>query len=218
MTLPRRQFVSLLLIYCFVVAANPGVSARNPSRIVQQNTSDEDEGLRFRLSEGTDQPEVRPTTNLAPSTSLSNAETEAVLKRLPPIKSETGDETDFALRQQSLPPPRTGITVMQPFPAANEVVVPPKSPTVGPLEVIRYSPEGDVPIAPSLSITFSQPMIAVTSQEEAAKYVPVKLAPEPPGKWRWIGTQTLLFEPDVRFPMATQYSVTVPTGTKSASG
>ncbi len=217
MTLPRRQFVSLLLIYCFVIASTPGVSARNASTIVQQNTADEDEGLRFRLSEGTDQPEVLPTTNLAPSTSLSNAETEAVLKRLPPIKSETGDETDFAWREQSLPPPRTGVTVMQPFPAANEVV-PPKSSTVGPLEVIRYSPEGDMPVAPSLSITFSQPMIAITSQEEAAKYVPVKLAPEPPGKWRWIGTQTLLFEPDVRFPMATQFSVSVPAGTKSAIG
>ena len=217
MTLPRRQFVSLLLIYCFAVASIPGVSARNPSTIVQQNTSDEDEGLRFRLSEGADQPEVRPATNLAPSTSLSNAETEAVLKRLPPIKSETSDETDFALRQQSLPPPRTGLTVMPSFPAANEVVPPPSS-TVGPLEVIRYSPEGDVPVAPSLSITFSQPMIPVTSQEEAAKYVPVKLAPEPPGKWRWIGTKTLLFEPDGRFPMATQFSVSVPVGTKSAIG
>jgi uncharacterized protein YfaS (alpha-2-macroglobulin family) len=207
----------LLLIYCFVVTANTSVSARNPSTIVEQNTSAEDEGLRFRLSEGTDQPEARPATNLAPSTSLSNAETQAVLKRFPPIKSETNDETDFARRSQSLPPPRTGATVMQPFPAANDLT-PPDSSTTGPLEVIRYSPEGDVPIAPSLSVTFSQPMMAVTSQEEAAKYVPVKLVPETPGKWRWIGTKTLLFEPDARFPMATQFSVTVPAGTKSASG
>lgn len=217
MTLPRRQFVSLLLIYCFVLASIPGVSAHNPSRVVQQNTSDKEEGLRFRLSEGADQPEVRPTTNLAPSTSLSTAETEAILKRLPPIKSETSDETDFALRPQSLPPPRTGVTVMQPFPVTNEAVRP-TSPTTSPLEVIRYSPEGDVPVAPSLSITFSQPMIAITSQEEAAKDVPVKLEPEPPGKWRWIGTKTLLFEPDVRFPMATQFSIRVPAGTRSANG
>ena len=61
-------------------------------------------------------------------------------------------------------------------------------------------------------------MVAITSQEEAAKYVPVKLTPEPAGKWRWIGTKTLQFEPDVRFPMATQYSVSVPAGTKSAIG
>jgi uncharacterized protein YfaS (alpha-2-macroglobulin family) len=188
------------------------VSARTPHAETSY-----DDGLSFRLSEGTEQPAARPATNLVPSTSLSDVETEAVLKRLPRIKSETSDETEFARREQSLPPPRTGITVMQPFPAANELAAP-ESTAAGPLEVLRYSPEGDVPIAPSLSITFSQPMIAVTSQEEAAKYVPVKLTPEPPGKWRWIGTKTLLFEPDVRFPMATQYSVSVPAGTKSANG
>lgn len=215
MTLPKKC-VSLLLIYCFAIAAVPqrslSVYAGNP-RVV----TDEGEGLRFRLSEGTEQPEVRPTTSLAPATSLSNAETEAVLKRLPAIKSESSDETDFALRAQSLPPPRTGVTVMHPFPAANETA-PLDSTSAGTLEVIRYSPEGDVPIAPSLSVTFSQPMVAISSQEEAAKHVPVKLKPEPPGKWRWIGTKTLLFEPEVRFAMATQYSVSVPAGTKSAIG
>ena len=60
-------------------------------------------------------------------------------------------------------------------------------------------------------------MIAVSSQEEAAKYVPVKLSPEPTGKWRWIGTKTLLFEPAGHFPMATRYSITVPLG-MAASG
>ena len=80
------------------------------------------------------------------------------------------------------------------------------------------SPEGSVPIAPELSITFSQPMVEVTSQEEAATNVPVKLNPQPPGKWRWLGTKTLIFDPDVRFPMATTYSVTVPAGTRAANG
>ena len=217
MTLPRKC-VSLLLIYCFAITVvpHPNLSAAN-THALKQETSDEDEGLRFRLSEGAAQPETRPATTPASATSLSTAETEAILKRLPAIKSETGDETDFALRAQSLPPPRTGITVMQPFPAANEVT-PPDSTSAGALEVVRYSPEGDVPITPNLSVTFSQPMVAISSQEETAKYVPVKLEPEPHGKWRWIGTKTLLFEPDVRFPMATQYSVSVPAGTKSAIG
>src|SRR5262249_26488463 len=88
----------------------------------------------------------------------------------------------------------------------------------GAFSVLRFSPEGDVPIAPNLSVTFSQPMVAVTSQEEAAENVPVRLSPQPPGKWHWIGTRTLLFEPDKRFPMATRYSVSVPAGTKSANG
>lgn len=222
MTLPKR-FVSWLLICCFAVAVashpGAGVSADNlharadSSRMVQ----DEDEGLKFRLSEGPDQPDVRPSTKPEPATTLSIAETEAVLKRLAPIKTDDSDESDFAVRGESLPPPRIGLTLMQPFPAANELSAPNSTPA-GTLEVLRYLPEGDVPIAPHLSVTFSQPMVAVTSQEEAAKYVPVKLTPEPTGKWRWIGTKTLLFEPDVRFPMATQYSISVPAGTKSANG
>ncbi len=217
MTLPRKC-VSLLLIYCFAVAVVPrSIVSAGKTDPPKQETSDGDDGLSFRLSEGAEQPATRPTTNVAPATSLSDAETEAVLKRLPSIKSETSDATEFALRPQSLPPPRTGLTIMQPFPAANEMA-PPKPTVAGTLEVVRYSPEGDVPITPSLSVTFSQPMVALSSQEEAASYVPVKVTPEPPGKWRWIGTKTLLFEPHVRFPMATQYSVSVPSGTKSAIG
>src|SRR5205807_5587690 len=105
----------------------------------------------------------------------------------------------------------------QPFPAPSEMARPEQTAS-GPLEVVRYSPAGEVPIAPNLSVTFSQAMVAVTSQEDAAGNVPVKLSPQPPGKWHWIGTRTLLFEPDVRFPMATQYSVTVPAGTRPAIG
>ena len=61
-------------------------------------------------------------------------------------------------------------------------------------------------------------MVAVTSQEEAAKIVPVTLEPTPAGQWRWAGTKTLLFDPDPRFPMSTDYTVTVPQGIESATG
>ncbi len=178
---------------------------------------DKEEGLRFRLSEAPEQAEARPVSKVANATPLSDAETQTILNRLPPLKTDPSDEADFSLREKSLPPPRTGANILQPFPAPNEMT-PPEQKATGPLEVLRYSPEGDVPISPNLSITFSQPMVAVTSQEEAAKNVPVRLSPQPPGKWHWIGTKTLLFEPDVRFPMATKYSVTVPAGTKSANG
>ena len=70
----------------------------------------------------------------------------------------------------------------------------------------------------SLSVTFSQPMVAVTSQDDAATTVPVKLSPTPKGRWRWIGTRTLLFDPEVRFPQATSYRVEIAAGTKSATG
>jgi uncharacterized protein YfaS (alpha-2-macroglobulin family) len=192
------------------------LSSRDNTAAVDEETKAK-EGLRFRLSEAPGQPEARPISRVANATPLSDAETQAILRRLPPIKTEASDEADFALREKSLPPPRTGETIKQPFPAPNETALPDQKAT-GPLEVTRYSPEGEVPIAPNLSVTFSQPMVAVSSQEEAAASVPVKLSPQPPGKWHWIGTKTLLFEPDVRFPMATQYSVTVPAGTKSVNG
>ena len=64
-----------------------------------------------------------------------------------------------------------------------------------------------VPLAPELSITFSQPMVAITSQDDAARVQPVKLTPQPKGAWRWIGTRTIVFDPDPRFPQATRITL-----------
>src|SRR5262245_9023518 len=62
-------------------------------------------------------------------------------------------------------------------------------------------------------------MVPVTSNDDlSASQVPVKLSPQPPGKWRWLGTKTLLFDPAGRLPMATDYTVEIPAGTKSATG
>jgi uncharacterized protein YfaS (alpha-2-macroglobulin family) len=64
-------------------------------------------------------------------------------------------------------------------------------------------------------------MVAVTSQEEAATRVPVTITPQPQGKWRWLGTQTQIFQPEAeggRLPMATSYTISIPAGTTSALG
>jgi alpha-2-macroglobulin len=175
-------------------------------------------GLQFRLSEGSGQPERQDSATLAPATRLSESETQNVLKRLPPVKAESGDEQDFAMRDRSLPPPRTGKTINVSFPSSEPAPTPEQT-VAGPLEILRSAPEGDVPLAPQLSITFSQPMVAVTSNADVeAQGIPVKLTPQPAGKWRWVGTKTLLFVPDGRFPMATEYTATVAAGTKSANG
>ena len=174
-------------------------------------------GLTFRLSEGSEGP---PPTARPPASSqpLSDEETRQVLDRLPPLTADPEDETDFALREASLPPPRTGNTVRAPFPPPPGPP-PPDVGSAGPLEVLRHAPEGDVDLAPSLSVTFSQPMVALTSHAELARSaVPLTLTPEPPGQWRWVGTRTLLFEPTVRFPMATTYTVEAPAGLRSATG
>ena len=62
-------------------------------------------------------------------------------------------------------------------------------------------------------------MIELTSHDESvAEGVPVEMTPKLDGQWRWLGTETLVFEMSPRLPMATEYSVVVPAGTRSLSG
>ncbi|HUT77824.1 MAG TPA: Ig-like domain-containing protein, partial [Polyangia bacterium] len=188
-----------------IAGSGPGV------RFVEDDTVD---GLRFSLRDA-DVPFSPAEAIPAPEAGiLDAARTRALLARLPDLERKGGDTVAFALRPGSAPPPRTGKTVDVPFPPA-EVVAQPEPGTPGELEVLRFAPEGEVELAPRLNVTFSRPMVAVTSQEEAARTVPARLAPEPPGSWRWLGTRTLVFQPDGRFPMATDYEVQIPAETRS---
>ncbi len=176
-------------------------------------------GVPVRLSEGKEQPVVATAATPAPATPLDAAALQPILARLPGLTPAAGEATDFAMRPSSLPAPRPGETINIPFPAPTPGPSPvPDGGGVG-VEVLRYQPEGDVPLAPYLNVTFNQAMVALTSLQDLAKEaVPVKLSPQPAGKWRWVGTKTLMFEPSYRFPMATKYTVEVPAGTKSATG
>ena len=221
---PVRKLISSVLMCSLLATSLVGpmrqVGRANAAKVHKQETTDEETGLQFRLSHGVEQPEARSATRAATASELSQSDAESLLQRLPPMKVDPNGVQEFALRAGSLPPPRTGDTIKTSFPAGatadNESA--PVSGTRGPLEVVRYSPDGAVPIAPELSVTFSQPMIALSSQEEAATNVPVKLNPQPPGKWRWLGTKTLIFRPHNRFSMSTSYVVTVPAGTRAANG
>ena len=148
---------------------------------------------------------------------LDASRTDQLLSRVPAIKTSEDDTTDFAKRVGSLPAPKTGTKIPVKFPSDSSLAPPSKDPANS-LEVVRYSPEGDVPLAPDLNVTFSQPMVAVTSQEQAAQYAPVELSPQVEGRWRWLGTKTLMFDTTKRFPMATEFTARVPAGTKSANG
>ncbi|MGQ9492626.1 MAG: alpha-2-macroglobulin family protein [Anaerolineae bacterium] len=173
-------------------------------------------GMRFALSQGSEVP-IQPThVPLAEAEPLSPEKAQTVLDRLPPLIAALEDRQEFRLPPETLPAPHPGETIQQPFPPPAEVE-PSEQPPAGPLKVLRYSPEGNVDLAPFLSITFDQPMVPLTAHADlAAKDVPVKLLPLPEGSWRWVGTKTLLFEPTLRFPMATQYTVEIPAGTTSA--
>jgi alpha-2-macroglobulin len=175
-------------------------------------------GLGFRISNADAHADAPPERKVARTTALGADDTQKILARLPSMPASTDDAKDFAMRDKSIPAPRTGKAVTEPFP-------PPAGPppqavaASGPLQIERHAPEGPVSLAPHLTVTFSQPMVAVTSHGDLARdRVPVTLSPEPKGTWRWLGTRTLMFQPDGRFPMATEYAVRVPAGTRSITG
>ncbi len=178
--------------------------------------------LSMRLSQGQDVPDTAVPITVVGGEPLSEAEIAQILARLPELPSEADDELDVLLPGNPIPPPRPGETIEQPFPPEESGTAVEDVPT-GPLEVLRFSPEGEIGLAPFLSVTFNQPMVPLGTLEAlAVEEVPVQLTPELPGVWKWIGTKTLTFEykgEDVdRFPMATEYRAEIAAGTTSVTG
>ena len=181
-----------------------------------------DANLTIRLSEAEEsEGETSPVENRVDGIVLDDGQIRAVTDRLPPWDGGDGGGVDFNRPPESLPPPRTGRTVDQPFPAGPDVAAPVVDP--GPLQVLRVQPEGEVGLAPFVSITFNQPMVPLATVAQLDDIdVPVEMTPPLPGRWQWIGTRTLRFEHSQeifdRLPMATSYTVEVPAGTRSQSG
>ena len=220
-----KQFISAVLVFTIYFGAitpfsTKAQTVRGKTREIKQTNMNQlptTNGLQFRLSEGTEGAETREVQPTVKADPLSEGETSNLLKRIPAVKEQTDDKTDFAKRAGSLPPPKTGKIVNVKFPS-DEGRGTPKVNIGNSLEVVRFSPEGEVSLAPDLSVTFSQPMIAVTSQEQASENVPIQLSPQTEGKWRWLGTKTLMFDTTKRFPMATTFTARIPAGTKSING
>jgi hypothetical protein len=177
--------------------------------------------LTFTLSEGTENADILVPSAYVKGESLADEELASLLDRLPALVAGRSDTTDFNLPDEVIPPPRPGVTIEGSFPPeenASAINV-----EYGALEVLRYSPEGEIPIAPFVNITFNQPMVPLTTIEDLAEMdVPVRISPSLPGTWRWLGTKTLNFQYDSklidRLPMATEYEVLIPAGVRSAVG
>lgn len=174
-----------------------------------------------RITEDTSKPQaVDETTPLAQPKALSDAEAKALLERLPPLPKPA--ETDgFAMRPSSEPPPKTTNTLQQPFPPPATTQIAPAVTKTGAVNITRFAPQGEVAFAQQISISFDRPMVAVSTQGQTlAESVPVTMAPALEGNWRWLGTQTLVFEQknSERLPMATEYKLDVPATTKAADG
>jgi alpha-2-macroglobulin len=178
--------------------------------------------LSLHLSEGQAQPQAAAPLPLATGQPLPQADLQRLLDRLPVPTPAPTDISVFNLAPGPIPPSRPGQTLQQPFPPP----VPDTQPEAvesGPLQVLRFAPEGEIPIAPFINITFNQSMVALdTLGDLSSGQVPAQMEPSLPGTWRWLGTRTLTFEYDSelidRLPKATRYQVTIPAGTTSATG
>lgn len=58
-------------------------------------------------------------------------------------------------------------------------------------------------------------MVAVSDISSTDKFVPIEIEPKVEGRFRWVDTKTLQYEPTHRFRQATKYKVRIPKGTKS---
>lgn len=183
--------------------------------------------LKLRLSQGAALAAAVGTgVEVVDGTALDEARVAEILARLPEWVNDPDLAEAFKWPAATLTPPRTGTIVDTPFPPPPDDTAPPAV-DPGPLEVLRHQPDGDVALAPYLSLTFNQPMVPVGTLDQLdALDVPVTISPAVEGRWQWIGTRTLRFDaastgtpdsPD-RLPMATEYTVTVPKGTKSPTG
>ncbi|MFT7581038.1 MAG: hypothetical protein ACI9MR_002712 [Myxococcota bacterium] len=216
--------IATLLVACSgSTTTDPPDGLANP--LFGEQTEDEipsdapGKGFVFSVSDGNPIRGAHSSSKAATAMPLNERKTATLLSRLPSIGADASDTTTFAFRPSSTPPPRTGDVVRTPFPPPSKPPLEPTTIKLDPLEVLRYQPEGDVPVAPRISVTFNNPMVAITSHDTLAKQaVPVEVTPDVEGAWRWVGTKTLFFEPTGRAPMATTYTVKVPAGTKDALG
>ncbi len=228
--------VNLLMVLFLILSTGcTGILQETPMPIDAASTSPIDKpvqgdggnkGLPFEikvaLSEGSARQETPEPFSLVSGDPLTADEVEEIFDRLPDLPVSPDEQTEFNYPVQLLPPPKPGTVLEEQFPPSGDLSAPVIE-SSGPLEVVRYAPEGEIPIAPFISITFNQAMVPLgTLDDLALQDVPVIIKPALSGTWRWLGTKTLTFEYDSdlidRLPKATEFTVTIPTGTKSISG
>lgn len=143
----------------------------------------------------------------------------ALLAQVPTLEVPFREE-ELYLPPERLRPPLAGDMEIQSFP-------PPETSDLEPsmtqdarsLQVLRFTPSQNVDVAPYVSVTFSKPMVPLTSHATlAVQDIPVTLSPQPAGEWYWLGTQTLIFQPAGRLAGATRYRAEIPAGIKSVDG
>ena len=153
---------------------------------------------------------------VAPATPLDSAEVARILERLLPSTRPGGSANT------SVPDPLRPLFPKPPKGVTAGTFPPTPLPTTtdrSPLRVVHNSPVGSVATSGGVSLGFSRAVVPIAAVDDVqALRIPVRMTPQPPGRWRWVDPQTLLFESEGRLPMATEYAVEVPGDTEAADG
>src|SRR3989338_8482293 len=89
------------------------------------------------------------------------------------------------------------------------------------LRVVVQSPRGattSIDQSLTITVTFNQPMVPLEAVPKDRGEGPLVIDPPIPGKYRWMGSSTLTFQPADTLPYSTGYTLRIPAGTKSLSG
>ncbi|CAF4059326.1 unnamed protein product, partial [Adineta steineri] len=140
------------------------------------------------------------------------------------LVAESMDDQEFFKREETIEAPKTSKRIQTPFPPPSEdrkqdldldieQLKQLAKQEAGPLIIERYSPSEtqiNYPLA-TVTITFNQPMIAVSSLDDQINIedLGISLTPTIEGRWRWSGTKTVQFEPKHRLPFSTKYILKV---------
>jgi uncharacterized protein YfaS (alpha-2-macroglobulin family) len=87
----------------------------------------------------------------------------------------------------------------------------------GPVRVTYFAPIGETEGQVELNVSFDRPMVALGTEDGVAEGV-LELEPKVAGRARWVGSQTLLFEPSAPLPMATDFTVRVAKSLRALDG
>lgn len=85
----------------------------------------------------------------------------------------------------------------------------------GPLRVVFGTPQGQTAQRTEVSLVFSKPMRVIGAED---KDPPVRMTPDVPGRWQWLGSSALRFNPSGDLPLATSFRVDVPEGITALDG
>src|SRR5262245_3420493 len=117
----RNRLICLVLIYVVLLNSLAGIA---PAQTEDSETVNAENGLQIRLSEGEGKAAKIETPQSAQAVKLDDAETEAILRRLPPMEAEDSGKMSFSMRADSLPPPKTGNIIPVKFPADERQIAP----------------------------------------------------------------------------------------------